>query len=275
MRPGLFIGIMLVILIIPGFISLLFPPEIASVYASFMHPFGLLMGCIFGFQAAQAYRKELRQVFLFLSLFLGIYTIANLSFMWEMIGPSLGNWLPPIVIALQVCTYIALLISSSNVLRVMDVKRVSKLGWLAIALMFLLCLYIVISRLPEISQSSGMQAAFALAITIIDMAVILMLLPVIPLYIHHMNSRQEESMTFTLVMGGIIFSLLSTYIYQLALGVPMYVVAGQYYHTGSLLDCLYIYGYSVVAVGLYAHRKHTEWSFSVIEKVLSGKRAWT
>ena len=73
----------------------------------------------------------------------------------------------------------------------------------------------------------------------------------------------------TLVLAGIVSSLVLVYVYELVKGEPLSVIAAVEYQTGSVLDGLYLFGYLVVTIGLFAHRKHQEWSFSRLDEVLA------
>jgi hypothetical protein len=84
----------------------------------------------------------------------------------------------------------------------------------------------------------------------------------------HLKSKEQESITFTFIMGGVIWSLLSTYIFELVLGISAGQIAVQYFQTGSWLDAIYIFGYFIIAVGLYANMKYDEWGFRAIEKAI-------
>jgi len=107
-----------------------------------------------------------------------------------------------------------------------------------------------------------------MVVRIIDMTIVLMLVPVILLYLQYLRAKAQESLTFALTMGGLIFSLLSTYVFQLAMRVPLAVIRTDYYQQGSVLDALYIFGYLMIVVGLYASMKYDEWGFMAIERAL-------
>jgi hypothetical protein len=104
-----------------------------------------------------------------------------------------------------------------------------------------------------------------MAIRVFDMAIVMMLVPVLLLYMQHLKSKAQESITFTFIMGGVIWSLLSTYFFEFGM-TPAQV--GQIYQTGSWLDVVYIFGYFIIAVGLYANMKYDEWGFRMIEKAI-------
>ncbi len=97
-----------------------------------------------------------------------------------------------------------------------------------------------------------------------------MLLPVVLLYAEQMRLEGRESLTFTTIVCGIILSISVAYVYEIAFGVPLYVVYYSVYHTGSILDALYLFSYLIIAVGLYVHKKYDEWGFQMIEKSLEG-----
>ncbi len=109
------------------------------------------------------------------------------------------------------------------------------------------------------------SAIQVMAIRVFDMAIVMMLVPVLLLYIQHVKSKAQESITFTFIMGGVIWSLLSTYFFEFGMSSSQ---IAQVYQTGSWLDVIYIFGYLIIAVGLYANMKYDEWGFRMIEKAM-------
>ncbi len=45
-------------------------------------------------------------------------------------------------------------------------------------------------------------------------------------------------------------------------------VGGLY---AAIKEMIYIYGYLVIAVGLYAHRKEDEWGYKAVDKAMAGE----
>lgn len=255
-----------------GLLSLLLPGATARLYVSVMHPLALFLGFILAFQVASIYERELKLSFVFLALFLLLYMLGNILALWRFLYSLLGNTTTFVVLLLQVVDYALLLISCVYTLRVIEVKRMSWLGWIFLGLLLSLCVYIVAYGVPSLTRALPSRPAVAVVgmmIRVFDMLVVLMLVPVLFLYLQHLRTKAQESITFTFIMGGIMLSLISTYIFQLVLGMPLEQIAAAYFQKGSLLDATYLFGYLIVAVGLYAHRKYDEWGFQMIEKALS------
>ena len=133
-----------------------------------------------------------------------------------------------------------------------------------------LCIYVVVRGLPSSSAlaADAEVEIIRLLVRIFDMAIVLMLVPVIILYVQHLRAKAQESITFTLIMGGMIFSLISTYIFEATTGLSLDKIAADYFQKGSSLDTVYLFGYCIIAVGLYANIKYSEWGYRAIEKAL-------
>lgn len=254
-----------------SFSCLAFPDEAANIYTSIMHPLILLIGFILALRVAQIYEKELKKSFLFLSFFLLLYMLSNILPLWEYLYAVLGYNAVFLVLVLQVVTYAMLITSGVYTVKVIQVRRMNRFGWVCIGLMLPLCVYIVVYEIPHIISLASVDLPLAIArmmVRVLDMAIVLMLLPVVLLYIQHLREKAQESISFTFVMGGLIFSMLSTYVIQLAMRVPLEIIASEYFHTGSILDATIIFGYLLLIAGLYAHRNYDDWGYKMIEKAL-------
>ena len=255
-------------------LSFIIPKNAGSVYSSVMQPLVLLLGFALALKVALNYGRELRKSFLFLSLFLLLYMVSNILSLWQFLYSSLGNTTTLYLIQiLQIACYAMVLTSCAYTLKVIEVKRINRYGWIFIGLLVPLCLFILIRNLPTMSAISDNPTTeiLRLLITIFDMAIILMLTPVVILYIQHLRAKAKESITFTLIMGGLIFSIISTYIFELASGLSLDKIAADYFQKGSVLDAIYIFGYCIIAVGLYGNIKYSEWGYQAIVKALSSK----
>ena len=257
-------------------LSFLIPKDVGSVYVSVMQPLALFLGFLLALKVSSNYGRELKNSFLFLSLFLLLYMISNILPLWQYLYSSLGNTTTLYLIQiLQIACYAMVLTSCAYTLRVIEVKRINRYGWIFIGLLAVLCVYILIRNLPTMNAISADPTTqiLRLLITIFDMAIILMLVPVVLLYIQHLKSKAKESVTFTLIMGGLIFSIISTYIFELATGMSLDKIATDYFQKGSVLDAIYIFGYFIIAIGLYGNIKYSEWGYQAIVKALSSKGA--
>jgi len=255
-------------------LSFIIPKNVGSVYVSVMQPLALFMGFLLAFEVSLNYGRELKKSFLFLSLFLLLYMVSNILPLWQYFYSSLGNTTTLYLIQiLQIACYAMVLTSCAYTLRVIEVKRINRYGWIFIGLLALLCVYIVIRNLPTMNAISADPTTqiLRLLITIFDMAIILMLVPVVLLYIQHLKSKAKESITFMLIMGGLIFSIISTYIFELATGMSLDKIATDYFQKGSVLDAIYIFSYCIIAIGLYGNIKYSEWGYQAIVKALSSK----
>ncbi len=262
--------IALVVALSLSLICLVLPGNWASFYVAVMHPFVLLAGAILALKVASIYQKELKRAFISLSIFLVLYMIGNVFILWQLLYALLGDNIDFVVLLLQWLDYAALITACVYTVKVIQVRRMNRLGWAFLFLMIPLCIYIIVYGIPTMLSVMPVTPAMAISgmmVRVFDMAVILMLVPVLFLYLQYLKSKGQESLTFTLIMGGLIFSLISTYIFQMALALPQERIA-EYFQKGSLLDAGYIFGYLTMVIGLYAHWKSDEWGFKMIEKAL-------
>jgi len=146
----------------------------------------------------------------------------------------------------------------------------NKKGWLLIGAMLFMGLIILVYHLPPVFQYY--PEAYKIPLTFIyflDVIIVVMLMPVVILYAQQMRLENRESITFTTIVSGIILSTVAVYIYAIVSAVPLYE-APRVFHTGSILDTLYLFGYFLIAVGLYVHKQYDEWGYQMVDKALAG-----
>ncbi len=266
MNPKRVIITGILIALILALICVFFPRALAGFYTSTLPPISLFAGGVMAVRVAKNYRRELRYSFLCLSAFLFLYMLSNLQIFWNVAESLAKNNIALFILAYQTLDYGLLIASCLFTLRVVEVKKLNRYGWGLLAIMFPFCVYAVVSDVP-VDTSLAIPAISALMVRVFDMAIILMLVPVLVLYVQHLKLKAQESTSFTLIMGGVIFSLISTYIFQMAMGISSENLA-TYFQTGSPLDAAYIFGYTVIALGLYVQMRYDEWGFSIIDKAL-------
>ncbi len=270
MQPRLFWGIATPIIALVALACLLLPDEPAGYYASIMHPVSLLIGFALAVSVASNYQRELRRAFIFLAIFLILYSLSNVQAFWEQLQTSLGEMYSPVIFSIQIITYAMLLTCCGYILRVISVKELNKWGWITSGIVLAFGIAIVtygVLSLRGIVTTYDLTTISYILIRTLDAAVMVMLVPVVWLYIQHRRSRYQQSITFTVIMSGIILSLISAYIYEMASDTPLYQIA-QEFQKGSALDVIYLFSYFVIAMGLYAQRKYDEWGLRAIEKAL-------
>lgn len=254
-----------IVAMVLSILCLILPENAEQLYVSIMHPVALLAGAIFAMQVSSVYTRELKKSFLFLSLFLLLYLPVNIPILDDFLISSIGSNLIYSVLFLQIADYAMLLSSCYYTVKVIDIKRMNRYGWILLGLLLSVCSYIVYLNaqflLPR-EMTSPAVAIVDLMIVVIDQAVVLMLVPVLFLYVQYLKQKAQESVTFSFIMGGLILSLFSTYILELVANSPAGI------QSNSILDAAYLFGYLLMAIGLYANRKYDEWGFSMIEKAL-------
>ena len=248
------------------------PKNTATIYITMVQIAALLLGFFLALKVAAMYQKELRYTFLFLALFLLIYTFACPLIFWQWLTTTLGSHtVIYLLLALQAINYVMLITSCVYTVKAIQVKKMNAYGWAVLGIMAAFALYIIIRSFIFFSgfiSGDPLYAISGMFIRVFDMAVVLMLVPVFVLYVQHIRAKNQESITFTMIITGIVITFLSTYVTEIITGVPIIEIASKYYQTGSWLDVINIFGYLLIAVGLYAHMKYDEWGFRMIEKSL-------
>jgi len=245
-----------------AFLCLILPANVAYYYVLIMHPLTLLAGFIFALQVSTIYTGDLKKSFLFLSLFLLVYVPVNIQPLVQYLIPIMGNYG---LLVLQILNYALLLASCFYTVKVIDVKRMNRYGWLFLALLTPLCLYIIYHSFQLVRGSNMNDAAAAIVgvlIPVIDMAVVLMLVPVLFLYLQYLKAQAQESITFTFIMVGLILNFFPVYI------IEIFVSASSQIVNNTIMNAAYLFSYLLMAIGLYANRKYDDWGFKMIEKAL-------
>ena len=287
MNPRTFLKVMILLMLFPSLICLFIPSDtIASVYTMIMLPLALLIGAVLSLRVASMYKKELHRAFIFLALFLFLMMLAlmmlaymrlaNIDYFSNLLSLEIGELNPVFVLFMQWTTYAMLVIYSFYILKVTELREIDIKGWIAIIAVLFFGILIVLYRVPSLLQQifvihdANVYTISLLLIRLLDVAIVIMLVPVVILYAKQMRLERRESITLTTITCGIILSLTAAYVYEIVSGVPLYVVSHAVYLTGSPLDALYLFSYLIIAVGLYVHKKYDEWGFQMIEKALAG-----
>jgi len=342
---------------VPAILVLFLPATIWPTYVDVMEPLSLLIGSFLALYVSFSYRKQLKAAFLFLSVFLLIYALAIVLLLAysPILLPLLQTYLSEaeilsIVQTIQFINYSMLFFFCINILRVVDVTKLNRNGWilfglavpfcgllaiypvssliegmwtqalpaityiakqllgagaiiilvpilwlymqylksqrkqaltftviilgtaLGLAILFtvLLAIFPVLAEIREI-WSQSLPAISIITIRILDAALIIVLIPVLWLYMQYLKSQQRQSLTFTVVIFGIIFFTLFDYLFEfITIIFPALFKPGSQV-LNTVPEMLFIYGYLVITIGLFAHRKEDEWGFNIIDKTLSGE----
>lgn len=243
-------------------------------YARVMQPGLLFVGAALSLWVTRMYRGDMKRVFFCLAGFLALYGLVNIGYLVEKAQDRLDANFLHALLAYQVLTYAFLLTACGFILRVIGVATLGKWGWLAAAVGLGLAVSFItyyLDSVPMLRDDYGVNTEWVvmnLLIRIFDALVLLALVPVLALYVQKARAKYQESTTFALIGGGIIASLAAVYVYELAKRTSLVSIALVDFQEGSLLDAVYIFGYFVLALGLFAHRKHQEWSFNQVDRIL-------
>jgi hypothetical protein len=257
---------------IPVLIILFLPPAISSIYVSVIKPIPLLIGSVLALYVSFNYRKELQAAFIFLSIGLFIYMLAVI--VGPYIQPHAGSYFQAIILFLQIANYSMLILFCINLLKVIDIRHLNNLGWAVFGLVVIICILITIYPIwPEIRDISNLDSQVVLytLIRIVDAGLVIVLMPVVWLYIQYLKSQHKQSLTFTVIIFGVVWSTIADYIYEVISQTTLHSLLLEARLGIDIPDMLYIYGYMMIAVGLYAHRKQDQWGYNTIDKAMAGE----
>jgi len=281
MTHTLFLKIALPLLVIPALLVIILPAEAWKTYVDIVEPLSLLIGSFFALQLSFSYRKQLKAAFLFLSAFLLIYALAIVLLLAY--SPLLLPYLEinlgeieifGIVQGVQVLNYAMLFLFCINLLKVIDISKLNRNGWIIFTLTVLfsvfLAIFPVVDSVKGITDLSLSEISY-ITIRIFDAALIIILVPAIWLYIQYLKSNERQSLTFTIVIIGIVFFTLFDYLFQTVTKLfPQLLTADSSLYL-KIPEILFIYGYLIIAIGLFTHRKEDEWGYNIINRTMAGE----
>jgi hypothetical protein len=240
-------------------------------YAETAQPALVFIGATLAFRVAFTYRADLRALFLCLGVFLTLLGLVTVTPLVEQVADALGGSFLRALLAYQVFSYLFLIFAMALTVRVTGLSRVSRGGQVALFAVAVLGITIVARAFPtysDLADASAESAAVYLVVRVLDVVAMVLVAPAIVLYVQNVGSRYKESLTFSVIGASIIASLVFVYIYELLSGDPLVEIVFRDYQQGSLLDGLYIFGYAALAVGMFAHWRHQEWSMRAVENAL-------
>lgn len=268
-----FIAIAIPTALLLSLLAVALPGGAGATYARFILPISLALGAGLAFWVGAFYRAGMRNAFFLIGGFLLLYALTNWDWLLSAIAERMGGSFLRALLVYQFIDYAMLLSAIVWVVRMMDVRRLSKPGWLVALGAIAIAAAFVVNGMPtvrELFDLSTEAGTIYLVIRLFDVLVMSLLVPVVWLYIQNARARYQENSTFTLVLVGIVASLNAVYFYELLKGSPLTVIAASEYQQGSFLDVLYLFGYLLIAIGLVAHRKHQQWSFNRLDQLLLG-----
>jgi len=270
-----FLRIALPVIAIPALIVLVLPAGVWHTYLDVLEPLSLLAGSFMALWVSFSYRKELKAAFVFLSVFLLIYALAIVLFL--SFSPLLLPYLElrlenaeilSLVQAVQLINYAVLFFFCINILRVVNVTRLNRRGWFLFA--FTIIYAIVSAIYPVLAGGVSAFGAATITMRIFDAALIIVLVPVLWQYVQYLSAHQRQSLTFTVVIFGIVCSTIFDYLFQLILAIfPRLLAKGSSFYI-TIPEMLFVYGYLMIAVGLYAHHKQDSWGYETVDRAMAG-----
>lgn len=263
MDPRLFLKIALPATFGISVIILLLPRDIAGTYTVYIMLSSLFAAFLLSLKVACSYERELKKVFQYLSLFILFLFFANLSQFWELLYGIFGP-LPYISLIVAGIAYYLLVRSCINILKVTDFTKIHKKEWAAVFFMFALGNFIIANFILNYKVEFTVEVVTKLLFRILDNTIVIMLLPVLFLYRKQSTQEKRESVTFTIVLIGIIISTIGDYVFEIVSRIS-YQELSSGFHTGTLLDSIYILSYLMIAVGLYVHLNYYKWTMKKID----------
>ncbi|NLE08276.1 MAG: hypothetical protein GX631_03350, partial [Dehalococcoidales bacterium] len=248
-----FLWITLPIAVILTVVTLFLPDAIFGTWVSIVEPLTLAAGGLLALRISFMYSKQLRLAFVFFSLFLFIYAGAIILFT-AIDTLVTGNLFTVLVISVQAVDYVFLILFCVNLLKVIQISRLNTTAWLIMGLTAAVSLFLALY--PPVADgilSADPVVIMYLAIRVIDAGLVVALVPIIWLYITYLKSQQRQSLTFTVIISGIICATIFNYLHE---AVVRLVAPGAIQDTpffNIIPDTLFIFGYLVILVGLYAH----------------------
>ncbi len=283
MRYTLFLRIALPAIAVLAVLAVLLPADVVPGYVDVVKPLALGVGAVLALFTSRIYRGHLRTAFLFLSAFLFLFMLDIVFFLSSVpvavpyLREQLGDdQLYRIVQSAQFVTYAMIYLFCVSVLRVMDVTRLNRNGRIMFALTCVATLFVAIypkmDAIQHISTVSSFEVA-RLVMRLLDAFTVIILAPVLWLYVQDMKLQQRQSLTFVVVVLGVVGVLVIDYLFEsIAVLFPGMLPEGSFlrYAVGQVI---YVYGYLMIAVGLYAHRKEDQWGYNIVDRAMAGELA--
>ena len=232
------------------------PPHTLTYYILITVPF--LLGCsvAMAIRVAFTYERELEKAFLFISFYLAVLLVGNLKFFWPAIYGASLEYIP---LALDILSSVMLLLACIYTLRVIEVKRMTRIEWMLFALMFIVGVGVM--SYPYLTGSVNFRD---IIFRILNISLVMLLLPVLFLYMHQFRGEARESITFMMVIVGIIVATIADWIFEMATGTPHGQI-GILLQTGSVYDVLLMLAYFTIFLGLFVHVNYEKWSLKQFE----------
>lgn len=275
-----FLKITLPAVAIPALVVLFLPEKVMETYVDIVEPLSLLIGSFLALWVSFIYRKQLKASFTFLSIFLLVYAVSIILLLAY--NPILQSVLEDhldkantvgVTFGIQLVNYVLLGLFCFYLLKSVSIRKLSRGGWILLTLTTIFCLLFAFYPEREIFKDLAaiqLSDALAIVVRVFDALLIIALTPVIWLYIQYLRSEQQQSLTFTVIISGIVCATVFDYLFQFILALSPALLSDNSVLVSSIPEALFIFGYLIIAVGLYAHRKQDEWGYQTIDKMMSG-----
>jgi len=262
-----FLKITLPLAVILAAVALFLPVKTADIYHSVMELAALFGGALLALRISFLYRKQLRTAFACFSAFLFIYGVFVLAFPFISKVMSSNSSLL-LIVAVQTVDYVLLTLFCVNLLGAMRLGDLNKNAWITLGVTAAVCYFLAL--FPPMYDGiidSSFNIIIYMAIRVIDATLVVALVPVIWLYISYLKSQQRQSLTFTVIITGIICATLLDYLFETIARLLLPSLTGGWYTV--IPYALFIFSFFVILAGLYAHLKDEQWGFAAIDKAMA------
>ncbi|MEM3087495.1 MAG: hypothetical protein QXO51_03945 [Halobacteria archaeon] len=234
-----------------------------TYYTSLLMPLLLTLSIYLSFRVSRTYERQLRKAFLFVAAYLGVLTVGNLKPLWHAIYGANPYLIP---LFLDCLASSMLFFSCFYTLKVVRVRKMSDVQWLVLAGIFIGSVALVVANVQADAQVSGGRIdPRPLTFGILNFTLVNTLVPVLFLYLQQFRGEARESITFLMLVVGIIIATVADWIYAIAAGIPHNKV-GEFLQSGSSFDVVLLMAYFVIFVGLFVHTNYEKWQLKRLKE---------
>ena len=140
--PKSFLTAMLPLIVALSLICVFLPRDIADDYTLRLMQLSLFIGFICALRAAQTHLRELRNVFLFIALFILFVLLSNTVTFWDALVAVFG-WSPYLSLIIAGIAYTMLIISCIYVIKIIHVQKLLMYEWAIIGIMSIVSVIIL------------------------------------------------------------------------------------------------------------------------------------
>lgn len=270
MNRAKFLKITLPLVVILAVVTPFLSGDILETYISVMEPLALIIGSLLALRISFVYRKQLKATFAYFSAYL--FILASFLILFPRLRTVIsGDYYVPSILVVQVIDYVMLALFCMNLLRAVRLSGLNKNAWITFSITAAICLFLALYP-PAVDGilEFSLYIIIYMAMRLLDAALVIALVPIIWLYVKYLKSQQRQSLTFTVIIFGIICSTVFDYLFATIVRIFSLAMIEDSFFYAVIPHTLFILGYFVIVVGLYAHLKDEQWGFAAVDIAMSG-----